>query len=76
MVHAYIMVKTSAGKSERLLEGITDLESVTRAHVVAGNFDIIAEVDAPEVYDVLEAVSAGIQSLDGVTDTKTYVAMA
>lgn len=76
MVHAYIMVKTSAGKSGGLLAAITDVESVRTAHIVAGNFDIIAEIDAPEVYDVLEAVSAGIQSLDGVTDTKTYVAMA
>ena len=75
MVHAFIMVKTTAGKSEGLLEAIHDVESVTAAHIVAGNFDIIAEVDADEVYDVLKAVSGGIQSLDGVTDTKTYIAM-
>ncbi|WP_290818726.1 Lrp/AsnC family transcriptional regulator [Halovivax sp.] len=75
MVHAFIMVKTTAGKSEGLLDAIRDVESVTDAHIVAGNFDIIAEVDAPEVYDVLKAVSAGIQSHDGVTDTKTYIAM-
>lgn len=75
MVHAFIMVKTAAGKSERLLEEIRGLEPVTAAHIVAGNFDIIVEVDAPEVYDVLKAVSSGIQGLDGVTDTKTYIAM-
>ncbi len=75
MVHAFIMVKTSAGKSEGLLESIQSVESVADAHIVAGDFDIIAEVDADEVYDVLEAVSTGVQSLDGVTDTKTYIAM-
>ncbi|ADD06185.1 Lrp/AsnC family transcription regulator [Natrialba magadii ATCC 43099] len=75
MVHAFIMVKTAAGKSEGLLSQITDIESVAGAHIVAGNYDIIIEIDAPEVYDVLKAVSSDIQGLDGVTDTKTYIAM-
>ncbi|AXR79439.1 Lrp/AsnC ligand binding domain-containing protein [Natrarchaeobaculum sulfurireducens] len=75
MVHAFIMIKTAAGKSEGLLASIRDLESVSTAHIVAGNYDIIAEVDAPEVYDVLKAVSSSIQGLEGVTDTKTYIAM-
>lgn len=75
MVHAYVMVKTSAGKSEGLLDSITDVDPVTTAHIVAGNFDVIAEIEAPEVYDVLEAISGDVQSLDGVTDTKTYIVM-
>ncbi|MEY7851554.1 Lrp/AsnC ligand binding domain-containing protein [Natrarchaeobius sp. A-rgal3] len=75
MVHAFIMVKTAAGKSEGLLEAIREIEAVSAAHIVAGNYDIIAEVDADEVYDVLQAVSSGVQGLEGVTDTKTYIAM-
>ena len=75
MVHAFIMVKTAAGKSEGLLEDIRGLTRVGDAHIVAGNYDIIAEIDAPEVYDVLETVSSEIQGLDGVTDTRTYIAM-
>lgn len=75
MVHAFIMVKTAAGKSEGLLASIRDLETIADAHIVAGNYDIIAEIDAQEVYEVLKAVSSNIQSLDGVTDTKTYIAM-
>ncbi|MFA9425529.1 Lrp/AsnC family transcriptional regulator [Natronorubrum sp. A-ect3] len=75
MVHAFIMIKTAAGKSEGLLEAIRDLEPVTDAHIVAGSYDVIAEVDAPEVYDVLETVSSRMQALEGVSDTKTYIAM-
>ncbi|WP_265110150.1 Lrp/AsnC family transcriptional regulator [Halosolutus halophilus] len=75
MVHAFIMVKTAAGKSEGLLASIRGLEMVTDAHIVAGNYDIITEVDAEQVYDVLKVVSSNIQSLEGVTDTKTYIAM-
>ncbi|MWV41302.1 MULTISPECIES: Lrp/AsnC ligand binding domain-containing protein [Natrialba] len=75
MVHAFIMVKTAAGKSEGLLDAIREIEAVSTAHIVAGNYDIIAEVDADEIYDVLQAVSSGIQGLEGVTDTKTYIEM-
>ncbi|WP_226040622.1 Lrp/AsnC family transcriptional regulator [Natrinema sp. DC36] len=75
MVHAFIMVKTAAGKSEGLLAEIGDLESVADAHIVAGNYDIIAEVDASEVYEVLQTVSSSMQGLDGVTETRTYIAM-
>jgi DNA-binding Lrp family transcriptional regulator len=75
MVHAFIMVKTAAGESEPMVEVIRGIESVTEAHVVAGEFDVIAEVDAEEVYDVLHTASSSIQGLDGVVDTKTYFAL-
>ena len=75
MVHAFIMVKTAAGKSEGLLAKIRELERVEDAHIVAGNYDIIAEVDAAEVYEILKTASSEIQVLDGVADTKTYIAM-
>ncbi|MFC6953926.1 Lrp/AsnC family transcriptional regulator [Halorubellus litoreus] len=75
MVHAFIMVKTAAGKSEDLLAQIRDIDLVDAAHIVAGNYDIISEVDAPEVYDVLHTVSSEMQKLDGVSDTKTYISM-
>lgn len=75
MVHAFIMVKTEAGQSEGLLERIRGVGAVETAHIVAGNYDVIAEVDVEEVYDVLETVSTEIQGVDGVTDTKTYIAM-
>ena len=75
MVHAFIMVKTTAGTSEQLAAPIRDLETVSEAHVVAGDWDLIAEVDADEVYDVLKTASGGIQALEGVTDTKTYISM-
>ncbi|SFG57154.1 transcriptional regulator, AsnC family [Halopelagius inordinatus] len=75
MVHAFIMVKTAAGESERLLDPIRKLSRVTEGHVVAGDYDIIAEVESEEVYEVLKTASSGIQGLEGVTDTKTYISM-
>jgi len=75
MVHAFIMVMTGAGESERLLDAIREFDAASEAHIVAGNYDIIVEVDAGEVYDVLQTASSNIQGLQGVTDTKTYISL-
>jgi DNA-binding Lrp family transcriptional regulator len=75
MVHAFIMVQTDAGKSEALLDDVTALDGVTEAHIVAGEFDMIVEVDTGEVYEVLHTASSDIQDLDGVADTKTYISL-
>lgn len=75
MVHAFVMTKTAAGKSQGLLEGVEGHEGVTEAHIVAGDYDVIIELETDEVYDILRTVSTDIQALDGVTDTKTYISM-
>ncbi|RLM57050.1 Lrp/AsnC family transcriptional regulator [Halobellus sp. Atlit-31R] len=75
MVHAFILVKTGPGESEGLLDSIRGLANVTEAHIVAGAYDIIAEVDAAEVYEVLSASATEVQGFTGVTDTKTYISL-
>lgn len=75
MVNAFIMVKTGTGASEEMIGPIRELGNVREAHIVAGDWDIIAEVDADEVYDVLQTASSGIQGLASVGDTKTYISL-
>ena len=76
MVHAFIMIRTSAGASQDVQAEIEGIENVGEAHVVAGEFDIIAEATGEEVYDILSAVAADIQAVGGVEDTKTYVSLS
>ncbi|WP_248515276.1 Lrp/AsnC ligand binding domain-containing protein [Salinarchaeum laminariae] len=75
MVHAFVMVKTAAGSSEGLVDTLRSGGAVTEAHIVAGEYDIIAELDVTEVYDVLDTVANQIRSLDGIGDTRTYISM-
>jgi DNA-binding Lrp family transcriptional regulator len=75
MVRAFIMVKTAAGKSENLLEGTRSIEGISEAHIVAGEYDIIAEASADEIYDLMHSVATDIRELDGVSDTRTYICM-
>jgi DNA-binding Lrp family transcriptional regulator len=75
MASAFIMIKTVAGKSETLLADVRDSEGITEAHIVAGQYDIIAEATGDEVYDVMQSVSTRVRDLEGVADTRTYICL-
>ncbi|KAB1187586.1 MULTISPECIES: Lrp/AsnC ligand binding domain-containing protein [Haloferax] len=77
MVHAYIMVKAAA-----LTDGIDELKEqllavdhgIESAHIVAGDVDFIVKVDVGTPAEVKD-VAGGIQAVDGIEDTQTYIAM-
>lgn len=75
MVTAYVMVKAHTGEADRLKEEIEAVEGVKAAHIVAGDVDFIAKVEVNTPADVKDIVAANVQRLDGVEDTRTYVAM-
>jgi DNA-binding Lrp family transcriptional regulator len=75
MVDAFVMIRTGAGRSEEVVDAVREAEGVVEAHIVAGEFDIMTEVTAGKVYEVLRTASSSIQELDGVTETRTYIAL-
>jgi len=75
MVHAFIMVMTGAGESERLLDAIREFDAASEAHIVAGDVDIIATVDVETPAEVKDIAATAMQDIAGVEDTQTYIAM-
>jgi DNA-binding Lrp family transcriptional regulator len=75
MVRAFIMVKAGTGHAEELVETVTALDTVSEAHVVAGEWDIIVEAVADEVYDIMHSAATDIRGLSDVSDTKTYICL-
>jgi DNA-binding Lrp family transcriptional regulator len=75
MVRAYIMVKAHTSEADRLQETISALDGVERAHIVAGDVDLITVVSVDSPAEVKDIATSGIQSIDGVSGTQTYLAM-
>jgi DNA-binding Lrp family transcriptional regulator len=75
MVQAFIMIKTAAGESASVREQVVGMNAVLEAHVVAGQYDVIAEVKGDEVYEVIHAVATDLTNLGGVVDTRTYICL-
>lgn len=75
MVHSFVMVKTTAGSIGTVLEGVKDLAGVEEAHVIAGDYDIVVEVEGKDVQESIRTVSTDIRELKGIVDTRTYIAL-
>jgi DNA-binding Lrp family transcriptional regulator len=75
MVTAYVMVKANTGEADRLRNEVEKIDGVIDAHIVAGDVDIIAKLDADSPAMVKEISADGIQGISGVEDTQTYIAM-
>ena len=77
MVHAFVMAQVSGdADTAGVAAAVSGIEAVTEAHVVAGDFDIVAEVGAPDMYTVLDTVADSVRGVDGIGDTRTYVSMS
>lgn len=76
MVKAYIMVDTAAGTTHEILPGISDIDGVTEANAVAGDYDVVVEIEADEISDLLPAITSQLQGIDGVRTTRTYVTIS
>ncbi|WP_247010027.1 Lrp/AsnC family transcriptional regulator [Halorientalis litorea] len=75
MVVAYVMVKANSGEADRIRSDIVALDGVVEASIVAGDVDFIAKLDVASPAEVKNVAASGIQDIDGVEDTQTYVAM-
>ena len=76
MVHAYVMVVTAAGSTQAVLSQVLDIDGVTEAHVIAGAYDLVIEMDSENVTNLLDAVSSELGNVEGVGTTRTYIALA
>ena len=75
MVHSFVMVKTAAGSIDTALDAITALSGVEEAHVVAGDYDVIVEVEGKDVQESIRTVSTDVREIEGIVDTRTYIAL-
>ncbi|MFB6169969.1 MAG: Lrp/AsnC family transcriptional regulator [Haloarculaceae archaeon] len=75
MVVAYVMVKAYTGDADRLKSEIEALDGVVEASIVAGDVDLIAKLDVADTSQVKTVTADGIQSIEGVESTRTYIAI-
>jgi len=72
---AYILINTKPGKVWQIAEAILNISGIKMAHVVTGQYDIIAFVQFDDVGS-LKKILSKIQNIGGITRTQTAVSMA
>ncbi|GAA2370031.1 AsnC family transcriptional regulator [Catellatospora methionotrophica] len=71
MVHAYILIQTSVGRSVDVSAAIGEIQGVTRVDAVTGPYDVIAMVEAHTVDELGKLVLSQIQLIPNITRTLT-----
>ena len=73
-MESYLLLECSSGMMWKIADEIVKIEGIIRAHVVSGNFDVIAFAEFSNI-DEITLIIQKIQSLKGVKKTQTAVAM-
>ncbi len=69
------MAKAHTGDADRIKADIDAVDGVVESSIVAGDVDFIAKVEVDSPAAVKDVAASGIQDIDGVESTQTYIAM-
>ena len=72
MVHAYVFITARKAEERQVADTIEGFPTVKTAHVITGNVDVIAFVEAVDLGALWDTVNQ-IQAVPGVTRTTTSV---
>jgi len=72
LVSACVLIRTSHGKFEEVVERIRQVKDVKRVFPVLGRYDVVADIECDDMQDLGEAVIR-ISRLAGVVFTETLV---
>lgn len=70
MVHAYLFITAQKAQERQVADAIGEFLTVKAAHVITGDIDVVAFIEAPDLSGVWDTVSQ-IQAVPGVTRTTT-----
>jgi DNA-binding Lrp family transcriptional regulator len=74
-MRAYVLINASAGKAIDVAKSLKGVEGITNADAITGEYDVIAQVDAPDVAGIGNVIVEKIQKVDGVFKTVTCLAV-
>jgi DNA-binding Lrp family transcriptional regulator len=73
LVKAYILVVTDPGATKRVFDALAAVNGVSEIHEVMGPYDIILELDVPNLADVPPILSSSIRTIQGIQSTTSLV---
>ena len=75
MARVFVFIDVATGASESVCESVREVGGVVEAAVVAGDFDVVVELEGEGPHDLLSTVTSAVRPLDDVGATRTYVCL-
>lgn len=74
-MRAYVLISASPGRAIDVAAGMTGQTGIIQADAITGEYDCIAQVEAPDVAGIGSLIVEKIQRIDGVFKTVTCLAV-
>ncbi len=71
----YVLIEVAGEKATTVAQAVGKISGVKSVHAVTGPYDIIAEVEAPDMKSLGNIVLTKVRALSGVHKTLTCVAI-
>jgi DNA-binding Lrp family transcriptional regulator len=72
---AYVLAHVRTGEEREVVKYVRRAPGVTHADFTFGPYDVIVEIEAPDLAGIGKIVSETIRATPGVTDTLTCLAV-
>ena len=74
MTKTFILIVTDPGATRPIANALKKLDLMTGVHEVMGPYDIVVELEAPQLTDVPAILSNEIRVIEGIQSTTSLVA--
>ena len=71
MVIGFVLIHISPAHEYEVFNKLSKLKEVIELHLLFGEYDLIAKIEAEDYENIGEIVIHKIKIIDGITDTKT-----
>ena len=72
-VLAYVLFKVSSGSERDVCKKLIEFEEVLHADIIFGEYDVVAKVETPELYNLEEFISLKVRNVPNVLVTSTMI---
>jgi len=73
MIQAYVLINLSSTEAKRVVKDIRNAGGVKQAHLVTGLHDVVAFVEAEDLYGIRDIITDNILTIPGVSKTITML---
>jgi DNA-binding Lrp family transcriptional regulator len=74
MIHAFVLIKAERDAMHSLGGKLADVEGVTEAYSITGEWDFVAIIRLRHAEDLAELVTGRLSRIRGISETHTMVA--
>ncbi len=76
MITGLVLIRLAAGREKITIEKLKEIKGVSHVSAVFGRWDLVADIESPDLHTMTNVVVGKIRAVAGVQSTETLVTTA